>query len=60
MKHIGKVKWYSSTKGYGLIVLKDGPKDVFIYKSAVEEAGLNDLKDNQEVEFKVVEEKGRK
>lgn len=54
----GKVKWFDNKKGYGFISLEDG-KDVFVHHSAIYGEGYKTLKENQEVEFEVVEgEKG--
>jgi len=50
----GTVKWYNSQKGYGFIQPEDGGKDVFVHVSAVERAGLQDLKEGQRVSFEVV------
>ena len=46
MKITGTVKWYNSTKGYGFIAPDNRSKDIFIHRSAVEEAGLDGLNDN--------------
>lgn len=43
----GTVKWFNSTKGYGFIQPDDGGKDVFVHISAVEQAGLRGLDENQ-------------
>ena len=47
----GTVKWFNGTKGYGFIQPDDGSKDVFVHVSAVERAGLNDLREGQKVEY---------
>ena len=51
----GTVKWFNSTKGFGFIAPDDGGKDVFVHISAVEQAGLRGLEDNQKIEFEMVE-----
>ncbi|MCH1525059.1 MAG: cold-shock protein, partial [Candidatus Actinomarina sp.] len=47
----GKVKWFNQTKGYGFIAPEDGDKDVFVHITAVRNAGMNNLEEDQEVEF---------
>jgi cold shock protein len=55
----GTVKWFNSTKGYGFIQPQDGGKDVFVHISAVERAGLSSLNDGQNVEYEIVEHRGK-
>ena len=47
----GTVKWFNGTKGYGFIQPSDGSKDVFVHVSAVERAGMDDLREGQRVEY---------
>lgn len=59
MKHIGTVKWYNSTKGYGFITPQDNKKDVFVHSSALVSSGLNELCENQKVEYTLIEKNGK-
>ena len=49
----GTVKWFNGTKGYGFIQPDDGGKDVFVHISAVEQAGLRGLDENQKVSYEI-------
>jgi CspA family cold shock protein len=56
----GTVKWFNATKGYGFIAPDGGGgKDVFVHTSAVEKAGLNDLREGDKVTYDVVPNKGK-
>jgi len=55
----GKVKWFNSTKGYGFIAPDDGGDDVFVHMSAVRNAGMQDLEEDQVVEFELVQNNGK-
>ncbi len=50
----GTVKWFNSAKGYGFIEPNDGSADAFVHISAVERAGLSDLREGQKVEYELV------
>ena len=56
---IGTVKWFNSTKGYGFISPDDGSKDVFVHLSAVERAGLSDLRQGQRIEYELQSQNGK-
>ena len=56
---IGTVKWFNPTKGYGFIQPQGGGKDVFVHISAVERAGLSSLNEGQNVEYEIVEHRGK-
>ena len=49
----GTVKWFNTTMGYGFIQPDDGGKDIFVYISAVERAGLRSLNDGQKVTYEL-------
>lgn len=50
----GAVKWFNANKGYGFIQPSDGSKDAFVHISAVERAGLSDLREGQKIQFDLV------
>jgi CspA family cold shock protein len=50
----GTVKWFNEEKGYGFIQAEGGGKDVFVHISAVERAGLRELREGQHVSFEIV------
>lgn len=50
----GTVKWFNSTKGFGFIQPDDGGTDVFVHISAVERAGMRELRDGQKISYEVV------
>jgi CspA family cold shock protein len=55
----GTVKWFNPTKGFGFIQPEAGGADVFVHITAVQAAGLRDLKENQRVSYELVTEKGK-
>jgi CspA family cold shock protein len=56
----GTVKWFNGAKGFGFIGPANGGKDVFVHFSAIEMEGYRELKENQQVEFEIVEgDKGK-
>jgi CspA family cold shock protein len=56
---IGTVKFFDSTRGFGFIQPEDGGKDVFVHKSAVENAGMRSLTEGQRIQYEVVTERGK-
>ncbi|MBD9497947.1 cold-shock protein [Ensifer sp. ENS01] len=50
----GAVKWFNATKGFGFIQPDGGGADVFVHISAVERAGLRELKDGQKITYELV------
>ena len=55
-REIGKVKWFDAKKGYGFIS-RENADDVFVHYTAIQGDGYRFLKDNQQVEFDVVQGK---
>jgi CspA family cold shock protein len=53
----GTVKWFNAQKGFGFIQPDDGGKDAFVHISAVERAGMHDLREGQKVSFELVTDK---
>ncbi len=47
----GTVKFFNMEKGFGFITPDEGGNDVFVHITAVKDAGINELKDNQRVNF---------
>jgi CspA family cold shock protein len=53
----GTVKWFNAQKGYGFIQPDDNGKDVFVHISAVERAGLRDLREGQKVDYEITQDR---
>ena len=56
----GTVKFFNKAKGFGFIQPDDGSKDVFVHVSAVQNAGLDTLEENQKVSFEILRESNGK
>jgi CspA family cold shock protein len=54
-REFGTVKWFNGEKGYGFIARKSNDKDVFVHFSAIIGDGFRSLKEDQTVEFSVVD-----
>jgi cold shock protein len=50
---IGTVRWFNLQKGYGFIHADDDSFNIFVDMSAVERAGMSDLKEGQRVIFEI-------
>ena len=55
----GKVKWFSSTKGYGFITPDEGEKDVFVHYTALEKYGVSSLSEGQKLSYEIEENNGK-
>uniref|UniRef100_A0A9E7ZQ78 Cold-shock protein n=1 Tax=Bosea sp. NBC_00436 TaxID=2969620 RepID=A0A9E7ZQ78_9HYPH len=53
----GTVKWFNATKGFGFIQPDDGGQDAFVHISAVERAGLRELREGQKISYELVQDK---
>jgi CspA family cold shock protein len=54
----GTVKWYDPVKGFGFVQVEGQSKDLFVHRSALERAGLQELAEGQRVRVAIGE--GRK
>ena len=48
---VGTVKFFNSAKGYGFIAPDSGEGDAFVHISAVEQAGMTTLDNDQRVSY---------
>ena len=53
----GVVKWFNVQKGFGFIQPSDGGGDVFVHISAVERAGLRDLREGQAIGYEIEQDR---
>ncbi|MGB7206841.1 MAG: cold-shock protein [Anderseniella sp.] len=57
MRHTGTVKFFNSAKGYGFISPEDGSKDIFVHVTAVQAAGIPELKDGARLSYELHDDK---
>ena len=50
---VGKVKWFSDSKGYGFIEVEGRTKDVFIHYSDIDGDGFRTLEEGSNVQFEI-------
>jgi CspA family cold shock protein len=53
----GTVKWFNAQKGFGFIAPDDGGSDAFVHISAVERAGLGELREGQKIGFELISDR---
>jgi CspA family cold shock protein len=49
----GTVKFFNESKGYGFIQPDGGGNDAFVHITAVEQAGMRTLRENQRVSYDI-------
>jgi len=49
----GTVKWFNAQKGYGFIEPETPGRDVFVHISAVERAGMDNLREGQKLSYEL-------
>jgi CspA family cold shock protein len=47
----GTVKFFNEMKGYGFIAPDGGGNDAFVHMTAVEQAGMRSLRENQRISY---------
>ena len=55
----GKIKWFDTKKGYGLITPDDGSRDAFLHVSALQKAGIDTLDEGEAITYNLAEERGK-
>jgi len=50
----GTVKWFNSSKGYGVISREEGD-DVFVHYRSIEGDGYKSLEEGEKVQFEITE-----
>lgn len=50
---VGRVKWFSDSKGYGFIEVEGRSKDIFVHYSDIGGEGFKTLEEGLNVEFEI-------
>jgi CspA family cold shock protein len=53
----GTVKFFNDSKGYGFIAPDGGGNDAFVHISAIENSGMQTLRENQRVSYDLQEDR---
>ena len=53
------VKWYNPMKRFGFLKPDDNSPDVFIHVSALEDAGITTLDENQRISYDLADNNGK-
>jgi cold shock protein len=53
-RHIGVVKWFTASRGYGFIQPSDGSHDVFVHASAVDRSGIRLIDEGDRLEYSLM------
>ncbi len=53
----GTVKWYNATKGFRLVMPEAGGEELFLHRSALEQAGLPEIEEGTRVRVQVTDGK---
>lgn len=56
---LGTIKWFNFDKGYGFIKSDNGDRDIFVHISAVEKAGIANLREGDRISYEIATQKGK-
>ena len=59
MSNTGKIKWFNPTKGYGFIDTGEEGKDIFLHVSALQESGIDQITEGEDVTYDIGEDRGK-
>ena len=59
MSNTGKIKWFNPTKGYGFIDTGEEGKDIFLHVSALQDSGIDQITEGEDVTYDIGENRGK-